>query len=109
MYYYTTDGKHMNGACYSNFSRFNGGDGGKSEADTTAHTKENYTSGESSPWTTGVICAIVLAIIVLIISIICFYNTKRGLGFFLLIISILCGSAAYIFYRRANKNNLDKK
>jgi|LakMenEpi03Aug12_release.lakeMendotaPanAssembly.Ray.scaffolds.fasta_scaffold2174778_2 hypothetical protein len=102
MYHYTTDGKHMNGACYSKFSKFKGG---KSDADTT----ENYTPGESSPWTTGVICAIVLAIIVLIISIICFYNTKRGLGFFLLIISILCGSAAYIFYRRANKNNLDKK
>ena len=99
MYHYTTNGQYMEGAYNSNFSRFKGGESDESAADTT----ENYTPGESSPWTYGFFCAIALAIVFLIISIYGFYKTKYLVGILFLIMSILCVSTPLIYYYLTKK------
>ena len=64
--------------------------------------------GISLNWTIAIICAIVLAIIFLIISIVYFYKSRSDSKYFThaivwLILGILAGSAAGLFYYWANK------
>ena len=119
MYHYTTDGKRVEGppddgkSKFSSSSRFVG----ENEPGTLNENFEQPSSqsGESSPkaggvshWTIAIICAIVLAIIFLIMSIYCFYKSRSDSSYFTyaivwLIIGILGGSAAGLFYYWANK------
>ena len=108
MYHYDEKGKRVEGSApdsasaKSKFSRFAGDE-------ESVVVKENFKQpGESSPWKISIICAIVLAIIFLIMSIYCFYKSRSDSSYFTyailwLIIGILCGAAAGLFYYWASK------